>query len=480
MAQYTQSSQRPNILLVMSDDQGWGDVGYNGYTQIKTPHTDALARDGVRLDRFYAAGPVCSPTRGSCMTGRHPYRYGIYWADVGSLPREEITLATALRTVGYRTGHFGKWHIGTLTDEGVDGTRGGARHPELYSPPWEHGFDVCFSTESLVPTYNPLVWGGGAWDATDSLDGSFKHIMDRPVRRGECPGTDDVNPWHVAYWEGPGQRVDTGIDGDDSEIIMDRCIEFIRRSAEGDDPFLGVVWFHTPHTPIAAGDRHRALYPNAPIEAQHFYGCISAMDEQIGRLRTELRSLEIADNTLLWFCSDNGPSYIHDFNSAGPFRGKKATLYEGGIRVPSIVEWPAELSGGRELSAPLGTSDFYPTITNLVGVEMAGQPPLDGEDVMSVLRGDCRRRERPIAFQSPVRGASSSMTSERQVALIDERFKALSLDDGKTYALYDLLEDASETKDVASDHTATVAEMRTQIDEWVASCAQSRSGADYA
>ncbi|MCA9321361.1 MAG: sulfatase-like hydrolase/transferase, partial [Planctomycetes bacterium] len=134
----------------MADDQGFGDVGFRGHPLLRTPCLDELAKVAIRFDRFYAAAPVCSPTRGSCLTGRHPFRYGIVHANQGHLPAEEVTLAEVLHEHGYRTGHFGKWHLGTMTRTTRDSNRGGEEHAEHYSPPWEHGFDHCFSTEAKV------------------------------------------------------------------------------------------------------------------------------------------------------------------------------------------------------------------------------------------------------------------------------------------------------------------------------------------
>ncbi len=148
---------RPNIILVMSDDQGWGDIGYYGNPIVKTPSRDEMSMEGIRFDRFYVAAPVFSPTKGSCLTGRNLYRYGVYLANIGFLPREEVTLTEALKQVGYKTSHFGKWHLGTLTKTIKDGVRGGPENPELYPPPWENRFDVCFSDEAGMPLYNPYV-----------------------------------------------------------------------------------------------------------------------------------------------------------------------------------------------------------------------------------------------------------------------------------------------------------------------------------
>ena len=156
-----------NFILCMTDDLGWGDPGYNGNQIIKTPNLDDMASGGLVFNRFYSSSPVCSPTRGSCLTGRHPYRYGIFGANTGHLPKEEITLAGILKGKGYRTGHFGKWHLGTLTKSIKDSNRGGIDGGKHYAPPWEHGFEVCFSTEAKVPTYDPMLTPIGWQGNTD-------------------------------------------------------------------------------------------------------------------------------------------------------------------------------------------------------------------------------------------------------------------------------------------------------------------------
>ncbi len=268
---------KPNFILVMSDDQGWGDVGYNGHPLLKTPHLDEMAREGVRLDRFYAAAPVCSPTRGSCMTGRHPSRYGLNWASEGRLPTAEVTLAEALRDVGYKTGHFGKWHLGQLSRTLTQGRRNKAS-AAMYSPPWENGFTTCFSTSESVPTFNPYFYSSAAE--------RYDLILQQDA---ETVGTE--HRWSENYWTGPGQFVDEVLQGDDSKLLVDRALEFIGTSKG--TPFFACIWFHTPHAPVVAGKEWRALYANLSRDQQHYFGSISAMDAQVGRLRRELRRMKI-------------------------------------------------------------------------------------------------------------------------------------------------------------------------------------------
>ena len=457
-----QAASGPNIILLMSDDQGWGDVAYNGNPTVQTPHLDAMAAEGIRLDRFYAASPVCSPTRASVLTGRHPFRYGIEWAGEGHLPQGEITIAEALRASGYATGHFGKWHVGELSRTiNQSYFPGETADPAHYSPPWENGFDESFATESMMPTYNPYYHVGGDYGSDD-----YRFLQTEAVEENQTTGG---FRWRDYFWVGPGEIEDSWLGGDSSKIIMDRAIEFIEKSNESEQPFLAVVWFHTPHTPVVAGNDDRALYPDQSVEAQHWYGSITAMDRQIGRLRTQLRALGIAENTLLWFNSDNGPSYIHDYNSAGPFKGKKAELTEGGVRVPAIVEWPANLAGGRATVAPMSTSDIYPTLLAVAGLAPPeSQPDLDGINVLPLLSGEIELRNAPIAFQSPIRGGDyAADRSQLQYALSDDQYKLFSSDGGVSWELYDLLDDPSETHDVAASHTERLEGMKVQLEAWI-------------
>lgn len=468
------ADDRPNIILVMTDDQGWGDVAYNGNPVVKTPELDKMAREGVRLDRFYAAAPVCSPTRGSCVTGRHPYRYGIEWAGENGVPAGEQTLAETLSSAGYSTGHFGKWHIGQMSKT-IKQTYfpGDKADPKFYSPPWENGYQVTFATAASVPTYNPYYH-----NSPELGQPGFKFIMDKPVEHGSTIGL----RFRENYWTGPGQFIDENLEGEDSEILMNEALKFIETNAESNKPFFTTIWFHAVHTPIVAGNEMRALYPNESIERQHWFGCLTAMDKEVGRLRNNLRELKIDDNTIVWFCSDNGPSYIHDHNSSGPFRGKKATLWEGGIRVPGIVEWPAKLKGQRVLDAPISTSDFYPTVLAAAGVSPPeSQPTLDGENILPLLSGEKQKRDSYIAFQAPVMNTKNVMAKKGslQMCLQSDQYKLTSFDGGNTWLLYDMINDREEQHDISKQHPDVVKEMAAYLTQWRASCAKSAKGEDY-
>ncbi|MCP5521374.1 MAG: sulfatase-like hydrolase/transferase [Verrucomicrobiales bacterium] len=448
---------RPNVILCMADDLGWGDTGYNGHPVLRTPNLDQMAREGVRFDRFYSAGPVCSPTRASCVTGRHPFRQGIYTANAGHLKPEEIDLAEVLKEHGYTTGHFGKWHLGTLTQEVVESNRGGPRGRAHYSPPWENGFDACFSTEAKVPTWDPMV---------------------KPVKEADARGWNALaaglprTAYGTHYWEGPGRMATANLEGDDSRIIMDRAIPFIRRAVEAGDPFLAVIWFHAPHLPVVAGPEYAALYPGQDDYTRNYYGAITALDAQVGRLRSELRELGVERRTMLWFCSDNGPEGQAGSapGTAGPFRGRKRSLYEGGVRVPGLLVWPERFPEPRVITTPCVTSDYLPTVLDFLGVKVPAleRRPVDGLSLVPWLEGRVLKRPSAIGFQSG-----------KQQAWTGNRYKLYTPDAGRTWELYDLQDDPAESRNLAQDEPDRVQSMQAGLQDWLNSCRSSDEGADY-
>ncbi|MGM9758829.1 MAG: sulfatase, partial [Parabacteroides sp.] len=377
------TGKKPNIILIMADDMGWGDVGFNGNRIIQTPCLDRLATEGVRMDRFYSAGPLSSPTRASVLTGRHPFRTGVFSANEGILRPEEITLPELLKQVGYTTGHFGKWHLGTLTCNEVDANRGRPDNKHLYNPPAWHGYDAAFVTESKVPTFDPMLKpqtnNGRFWD----------YIQDR----------DTVLTYGTYYWDIKGNKVSAGLAGDDSRIIMDRVLPFIDNSVAEEKPFFSVVWFHAPHLPCVAGPEHAALYPNCSLEERNYYGCITALDEQIGRLISFLKNKQIYENTILLFCSDNGPE-LNTPGSAGNYKGKKRSLHEGGIRVPAFMVWPEQIKTSLILEEPCSTSDYLPSLLDMVGIPYPAERELDGESFWPLITGKQSAKQKDLVFCS--------------------------------------------------------------------------------
>lgn len=452
-------AEPPNVILMMADDLGWGDVQcFNPNSPIKTPHLNAMAEAGMQFNRFYASSPVCSPTRGSSVTGRHPYRYGIPYANTGHMKAEELTLAELLKEQGYATGHFGKWHLGTLTTEIKDANRGKPGNTKNFSPPWLHGFDVCFSTESKVPTWDPMLKPGKGEGWIKGKQG-WDYIKDRST--GEVYGTH--------YWNEKGEVVRDNLEGDDSRVIMDRVVPFVQRAVKDEKPFFAVVWFHTPHLPVVAGPEYAAMYPDVDDFEKNYYGCVTAMDDQIGRLRAALKEAGVADNTMVWFCSDNGPEGGDNSpGSAAHFKGRKRSLNEGGVRVPGILDWPARVTVGTVTEFPAVTSDYLPTILDAVKVEYLGERPLDGISLLSVIDGELTQRDKGIGFES--RG---------DVAWSTQKYKIYRKGEEKPWELYNLIEDPSEKKNIAEQYPEVVAKLSKDVEAWRASCKRSDQGDDY-
>jgi arylsulfatase A-like enzyme len=447
----------------MADDQGWGDMAYNGHPVLKTPHFDAMAAEALRFDRFYAAAPVCSPTRGSVMTGRHPNRFGCFkWGR--TLRPQEITVAEALKTAGYVTGHFGKWHLGPV------------RKPSPVNP-GASGFDEWLSAPNFFDN-NPIL-----------------------SREGVAVQTK----------------------GESSMVTVDAAIEFMRKHAEGPKPFLAVVWFGSPHGPHRAAEQDRALYEDQPKKNRDWLGEITGIDRAFGKLRKELRKLRIHENTILWYCSDNGG--LRNESTGG--RGRKGQIYEGGLRVPGILEWPARLGKHRVTDVPCVTSDIYPTLLDLVGVTMPGQPPLDGISLVPLLEGRMTQRPKPIGFwDHPTRGRgtpSAKLMAEllatqkagkeidphtfgpdahkvrKQYPLdtypghaawldwpwklhrIQKKAKSdVRLSTGHlTVELYHLADDPNEKNNLAAEHSDRANAMRAELEQWQASVVRSLNGRDY-
>lgn len=440
----------PNVILLMSDDQGWGDVGLNGNDRIHTPHLDAMAAEGVRFDRFYASSSLCSPTRGSCLTGRYPFRFGVLAAHTAGMRVGEITLAELLNSKGYRTGFFGKWHLGWVKESDA-GSRG------FYSPPSQHGFDTYFATTSAVPTWDPTVTPAD-WSSW-----------------GNKPG----DPWKGgAPYVQDGVEVTDNMTGDDSRIIMDRVIPFIETHKER--PFFATVWFHAPHEPVVAGPEYRELYKDRGKARQNLYGCITAMDEQIGRLRAKLEELGLTDSTVVFFCSDNGPAdklAKRGVASAGPFKGHKHTMYEGGLLVPACAVWPGVIPAGTKTGVRSSTVDYFPTVAKLVDYKFAAKNkrPIDGMDLMPVIRGEIEKRPSELYFG--YRRLHSGVNGQ---AIISGDWKLLreARPEGRL-RLYDLSSDPYEKQDLADAETERLQLLLDRMDAIDRECQLSRDGADY-
>ncbi|WP_299555872.1 sulfatase-like hydrolase/transferase [Seonamhaeicola sp.] len=426
----------PNIILMMADDLGYGDTGFNGNTIIKTPNLDALAKRGMILNHFYSGNSVCSPTRGTVLTGRHHDRYGIYSANKGHLPAQEITLAKVLKEKGYTTGHFGKWHLGTLNK--TTSAKGKSRKPaDNFAPPWLRNYDASFVTESAISTWNP------------SLGKQAKN-----------------NPFYEN-----GVALDPNspsLLGGVSRVVMDRAIPFMEKAINDNKPFLSVVWFHAPHAKVEAGPEYLKMYEGYG-EAAHFYGCITELDEQVGRIVSLLEKTGALDNTLIFFCSDNGPeggsAKGRTAGTTKGLRGRKRSLYDGGVRVPAFAVWPGKIKSETTSDVILSTLDYFPTIQNIVGYDMPDNRPIDGENILPIIIGHKKQRSKSIPFR--YFGGISSLIKDNYKLVFPHK------------ELYDLSNDYEEKNNIASQHSKKVIEMQNELLSIFNSIQKSHSGADY-
>ncbi|MEN3942446.1 sulfatase-like hydrolase/transferase [Prosthecobacter sp. SYSU 5D2] len=452
------TTEPPNIVLVMADDQGWGDMGYNWHPHLKTPHFDAMAKEGIRFDNFHAAAPVCSPTRGSVLTGRTPNRFGCFsWGH--TLRPQEVTVAEVLKEAGYVTGHYGKWHLG------------GVQKASPVSP-GASGFDHWIS----------------------------------------APNFFDVDP--LLSDEGVAKQ----FTGDSSDVTADLAIQYIRERSNQKQRFLAVVWFGSPHSPHQALEADRELYADQPKNVRDFYGEITAMDRAFGRIRQELKDLELSENTVLWYCSDNGA--LPKIGSSGGRRGNKGKVYEGGLLVPALLEWPALFKEPKVITAPATTCDIFPTVLAMAKVEQKETRPLDGVNLLPLLEGTEKRRIQPIGFwdrfekgvstpsdawmkdllEAQAKGEEPTdperlFTKAGEIgeavpvnrfpghaAWMDGNWKLHRKEDKKgqvDWELYDLNADPAESRVLFAEQPERVPQMQMALEEWLESVARSLNGEDY-
>lgn len=403
-----------HVILVMADDLGWGQTGYMAHPHLKTPHIDEMAANSLRFDRFYSGGCTCSPTRASVLTGRSNERTGVMEHGY-PLRLQEKSLASAMREAGYVTAHFGKWHLDGLRGAGVPILKTDRHGPGAF------GFDHWLSVTNFFDR-DPLL----------SREGEF-----------------------------------TPFEGDSSEIIVREALAHLKKIAPS-QPTFSVIWYGTPHDPFVASAEDRAPFAALSEMHQNQYGELLAMDRSIGALRSGLRELGIAGKTLVWFCSDNGGLAKMGPETMGGLRGNKGTLWEGGIRVPGLLEWPEQITSGRRSDLPSGAVDIFPTLAELVGLPSSSWiEPQDGISLAPLIAGTMTARPRPLCFRQKGEGA-----------LVEARYK-YHLDKGGEATIYDLIADPAETTDLTPTQPDLAKRLANAYQTWSASADASLAGKDY-
>ena len=394
MAVGTHGAERPNIVIILCDDLGWGDLECYGHPAIKTPHLNRMAAEGIRFTRFYSASPVCSPSRAGLLTGRTPNRAGIYdWIpprnlnppgyyqrSVTELRATEITFPRLLKQAGYATCMSGKWHCNS------------AFNSPTQAQPDDHGFDHWFATQNnAAPSHeNPVNF----------------------VRNGRPAGP---------------------LEGFSCQIVAGEAIQWLRRqqAANPQQPFLIHIAFHEPHEPVASPPGLVRRYEDSNAARNHdeaqYFANVENVDLAVGQFLDALKELELAKNTLVIFTSDNGPETLkryprgtRSYGRPGPSRGMKLHTHEGGYRVAGIMRWPQRITPGQVSQEPVCSLDFLPTFAALAKTPLPQDLLLDGTSFLPALEG------RPIRRELPLFWFYYNALNEAKVALIDDGWKILA------------------------------------------------------
>jgi len=421
--QTAQNKTRPNFVFIFLDDAGWGDFGCYGHKYALTPTIDQLAEQGTLFTDFYVNAPVCAPARVGFLTGRYPGRLGIHHVGWGmeekygmkkTVPEDTVWLMQVMQKNGYRTGHYGKWHLSERNTISPD----------------QYGVD---EHQTLVST-------------------------------------------------GPGwERPDNDFIAESDELVFDAAIGFVERNQ--DKPFYLNLWSKRPHTPICPSEEQMNVGPYKNWKARGFgkepiphatpyrqyYATITETDAQIGRFLQRLDELGLSENTLIILSSDNGPeSMTPNYNacvgSPGPFRGRKRSLYEGGIREPFIVRWPGKVPSGKvnNTSVVSGT-DWFPTVCKIAGIQ-APDIDFDGEDVSDILTGSDRDREQPLMWEFRFgQNSEHVINSAPMLAIREGKWKLLMNPDRSRVELYDIVNCPMEVDNIADQYPDVVARLEEKI-----------------
>ncbi|MGJ8694548.1 MAG: sulfatase family protein [Thalassotalea sp.] len=400
---------KPNIIVVMADDMGWGDSATYGHKTIKTPNLDKLAEQGVKFTQGYSAAGVCSPARSAILTGRTPYRNGVWrhlsGNDDAHLRASEITYPSLFQKAGYTTGHFGKWHLLSKKQFQKEG----------YPQPDGHGFDYWFATQNnAIPSHkNPKNF----------------------IRNNKPVGK---------------------LEGYSAPLVADEAIKWLEEGRDATKPFIMSVWFHEPHKPIATDIKFSSLYPKETAKDQKYYGNITQMDYALGQIMKTLDEQGLSDNTLLMFTSDNGP-VVSSGGDSGGLRGLKRNDFEGGIRVPFLIRWPGHVKAGTENDTPIIGTDIFSTVLAVADIEAPKDRKIDGINFLPALDGKELTRVTPLFWRTHVSPA------EDRVAMRIGDWKIVGNDTLTKFMLFNVQKDWQEKTDLAQTKPEKLNELKVKL-----------------
>ncbi|MBQ7777642.1 MAG: sulfatase-like hydrolase/transferase [Oscillibacter sp.] len=426
-------SRRPNFIVFMTDDQGYGDLSCMGTTDFLTPHIDELATGGARFTNWYSNSPVCSPSRASLLTGRYPGNAGVRAILAGhrkatGLTPETPTIAAAVKDLGYQTAMVGKWHLGL--DERCR--------------PNQNGFDYFYGFMAGCIDY-------------------YSHIFYWSMADGRTNPTHDL-------WENGQELYDNGKYF--TEMVTDRAVKKIREMNEAEEPFFLYVAYNAPHYPMHAPKKYIDRFPHLPEDRRIMAAMLSAVDDGVGAITDELKRLGILEDTVVFFQSDNGPSRESrnwmDGRSdpyygglPGSLKGHKFSLFEGGIRVPGIFSWPGHIPAGQVIDEPCAAMDVFPTLLTMAGGDPA-KYELDGLDISDVLMSGAKTPHEEIFWememQTAVRRGNYKLVLDGQLVEGEPPQDPVFLSD--------LSVDPSETTNLANEMPELTAELKEKALSW--------------
>ena len=417
------AADRPNIVVILTDDLGYHDVGFNGCTDIPTPHLDSIAQRGVKFTNGYVSYSVCSPSRAGLLTGRYQQRFGHErnprWEPQNprsGLPLTERTLADVLRPAGYRTGIIGKWHLGA--------------HPDLH--PQRRGFDEFFGM----------------------LGGGHRYFPEEFTLTHPLQAKNEADTYRLKI-ERDGRPVE--VTQYLTDEFSDEALRFVERHRA--QPFFLYLAYNAPHAPLQAPEKYLQRFASIKNPRRRTYAAmVSAVDDGVGRLLTKLRELGLEQNTIIFFLSDNGGPTADNASDNTPLRGAKGSPWEGGWRVPFAVQWPGHLPAGQVFAEPIISLDIFATAVSLAGVTPDPTRPLDGVNLVPFLTGKKSGAPHETIFLR--------MHDKGAFAVRSDGLK-LVIPDGKSPAqLFDLSTDVREAKNISADRPDAARLLRDRLQAW--------------